>query len=121
MAKVLIIESEPVIARIFQIYLAEHEVMVAHSALSGLELLTVHSPDIVVTEAELPDMGRLGILSALQVASEKPVIVITAGGPWTEVSDYVESAMTMGAAIALRKPVSRDVLRLAVLGILGLD
>lgn len=119
MARVLIIENDALVARMFQIYLAGHEVLLAYRALSGLELLVSHSPDIVITEARLPDLNGLEALAAIRAMGNTPVIVLAGGGDWMEVGDYVDRAMRMGAAMALRKPVSREVLRLAVMGVVA--
>ncbi|MGE4064713.1 MAG: response regulator transcription factor [Rhodospirillaceae bacterium] len=119
MAKILIIEPEPVAARLFQIYLADHVVHLAYRGIGGLELFAAHSPDLVITNAALKDISGLNILRSIRAHGTTPVIIVADRRDWRDAGSYVATALEAGAAIVLRKPVSRTALLSAVDSLLG--
>ena len=53
-------------------------VLAASAGLAGLELAVKESPDVVLLDLGLPDVGGLQLIAMLRAVSEVPVIVITA-------------------------------------------
>ncbi len=80
MARVFIIEDDAEIRRLVANGLARagHDVETAASALDGLRQVVADSPDVLVLDLGLPDMGGDELLRMLRAVSQIPVIVATA-------------------------------------------
>ncbi|MBI4516497.1 MAG: response regulator [Deltaproteobacteria bacterium] len=105
MAKVLVIDDEPMILWPIQQVLgaAGHQVCVAESAAQGLRLFQEQRPDVILLDIRLPDVDGLTILRRI-VAEGGPrtaVIMMTAFDDW---GANRSAAMSLGAAAYLAKP-----------------
>jgi len=89
-----------------------HRVFEATHGKEGLELFHRRSPDIVVTDLEMPEMGGLALICELKNSHPHiPVIVISGTGTLT---DAIE-AIRLGACDYLVKPIKqKDELELAI-------
>jgi DNA-binding response OmpR family regulator len=114
------IEDQRFISQIFCIVLksAGHDVSTATDGRSGLAAFTAESPDLVITDINLPDISGFEVMQVIQQQAKVPVIVLT-GGSANDAGDYLELALKYGAAAAFRKPVSADQMLAAVEKALG--
>lgn len=103
-AEILIIEDDEIINMLLVNYLtkADYKAVGVHSLAEAQDYLENHEPDLIVTDARLPDGDYFDWLPAL--VQMQPVIVLTAYG---SVNNAVE-AMKAGASEYLIKPVSPD-------------
>lgn len=78
--EILIIEDEPSIAEVVDIYLrrAGYQVRTARDGNAALQMLDQHLPDLVVLDVMLPGTDGFSILRWLRDRSDVPVIIITA-------------------------------------------
>jgi DNA-binding response OmpR family regulator len=78
--EILIVEDEPSIAEVVEIYLrrAGYLVQTACDGNNAVKMLELHQPDLVVLDVMLPGMDGFSILRWLRDRSDVPVIIITA-------------------------------------------
>jgi DNA-binding response OmpR family regulator len=79
-AEILIVEDEPSIAEVVELYLrrAGYSVQAVRDGEAALKLLDQHLPDLIVLDVMLPGMDGFSILRWLRDRSDVPVIFITA-------------------------------------------
>jgi DNA-binding response OmpR family regulator len=79
-AEILIVEDEPSIAEVVELYLrrAGYPVQAVRDGEAALKLLDQHLPDLIVLDVMLPGMDGFSILRWLRDRSDVPVIFITA-------------------------------------------
>jgi DNA-binding response OmpR family regulator len=78
--EILIVEDEPSIAEVVEIYLrrAGYQVQAVRDGTAAFRLLEQHLPDLIVLDVMLPGMDGFSILRWLRDHSDVPVIFITA-------------------------------------------
>lgn len=93
MAKILIIEDDPLMARLYEkVFKFEgHEVDVALDGRTGLEKVMSGKPTLIVLDIMMPEMNGLEVLDKLKLdpeAKKIPVVVLTnlAGGQDAEIA-----------------------------------
>ena len=93
MAKILIIEDDPLMARLYEkVFKFEgHEVDVALDGRAGLEKVMTGKPTLIVLDIMMPEMNGLEVLDKLKLdpeAKKIPVVVLTnlAGGQDAEIA-----------------------------------
>jgi two-component system, OmpR family, alkaline phosphatase synthesis response regulator PhoP len=104
MAKILLVEDDPLISRMYQnaFTFEKYEVLVALDGEKGLELAKTNTPDLILLDIMLPNMNGLDVLEQLK-ADEKtknlPVIMLTniAG------NQALETAISKGALMYIIK------------------
>lgn len=102
--KILIIEDEEAIRRIFRYYLEDRnfEVVAASDGTEGIEKFHSEKPDVVLTDLRMPRAGGMEVLKAvISVSDEIPVIVISGVN---SIEDAV-LALRQGAWDYLVKPI----------------
>jgi DNA-binding response OmpR family regulator len=86
-ARILIVEDEPVTAEVFARALrAEgHDVRVARDGMQAMRALREEPPDLVVLDLGLPTMPGLEVLRRLRSGAEQavPVVVVSGAPPQT--------------------------------------
>ncbi len=113
MAKVLVIDDEQAICWALKKILERegHEVSVAGTAESGLEIAEETSPEVVLLDVRLPGMDGLEALEALKERGFRgEVIVITAHGTM----ETAVEAIRLGAFDYLVKPIDTEKVKPAV-------
>ena len=77
---VLVVDDEPNIADLVDIYLARegYRVLKAATGAAGLDAIRDHRPRLVVLDIGLPDMDGLEVCKRLRQTSQVPVIFLTA-------------------------------------------
>lgn len=82
MSKILIIEDEPLVARMYQrsLSLDNFDVVVALGGNEGLEKVKTEKPDIVLLDIMMPEPNGMEVLEKLSTDSETkhiPVVIFT--------------------------------------------
>jgi len=84
MANVLVVDDDPVVRRMAAALIArsgENEVRLAGGGAEALALVEQQTPDLVITDLNMPEIGGLELLKCLRDKHEGlPVIVMTAHG-----------------------------------------
>ncbi len=106
MAHILVIDDESKMTYLVENALADggFSVKSTNSPKEALELIEIHSFDIVVTDFSMPDINGLDILKKVKAKGDAEVIIMTAYG---SVQNAVE-AMKEGAADYIVKPFPMD-------------
>ena len=78
--RVLVIEDEQRIEAFLVALLEanEYEVIVAHTGLEAMSLVSSHCPDLILLDLGLPDMDGIEVLRAVRRWSHMPVLVVSA-------------------------------------------
>jgi two-component system KDP operon response regulator KdpE len=99
---VLIVEDEPEIRKFLAAVLESHHFApsFAETAREGLNLINLHTPEIVILDLGLPDMDGLELIKNVRQWTNVPIIVLSARG---REQDKV-SALELGADDYLTKP-----------------
>jgi two-component system, NtrC family, nitrogen regulation response regulator GlnG len=103
MAKLLIVDDEPLICQSFTwvFATADVEVITAGTVADGLHRFEADRPDVIVLDVQLPDGSGLDLFDRIRGADpRRPVIILTAHGT----TDTAIEAMKRGAFDYLDKP-----------------
>ena len=106
MAKILVIDDEPVVLALLEILLSQqgYDVILADGGWKGLELFRRERPDVVVLDLKMPELDGVTVLTHLrQLDRTQPVIILTGAlAPETEqqirtlgVTEIVEKEFTL--------------------------
>ncbi len=88
--------------------LQNFKVVTAEDGRSGIEASEDLSPDLIITDIEMPRLDGVGMIKALRSQSkfsQVPILAITAYGHWAEAR-----AIEAGADRAMVKPIEPDML-----------
>lgn len=113
MARVLVVDDEPQLARLMVINLKarKYDVDCAQDGRTALDAVANRRPDVVLLDLGLPDMDGIEVIKRLRVWSKVPVLVVSA----RHGSEEKIRALDAGADDYITKPFSMDEL-LARLG-----
>lgn len=119
MAKILVVDDEPVTNRLLSLMLQRnnHTVLTANNGIEALSCLDKTQIDLMITDINMPDMNGLVLLEELRADQRHkhlPVIVLTAIGQ----EHMSQVAAQKGASNFLTRPVSSWELKEAVTGCL---
>lgn len=119
MAKILVVDDEPVTNRLLSLMLQRnnHTVLTANNGVEALSCLDKTHIDLMITDINMPDMNGLTLLETLRANQQHknlPVIVLTAIGQ----EHMSQIAAQKGATDFLTRPVSSWELKEAVSGCL---
>jgi DNA-binding NtrC family response regulator len=113
MARILIIDDDPAMVSVISEICHErgHQTVAFNSGQKGIESLTTHAPQLVITDLKMDKVGGLEILKECrEVLPQTPVILITA---YAKVDTALE-AMKLGAYDYITKPFKVDELQLTI-------
>ena len=123
MTKVLLVEDDPLIIRLYQktLTLEGYEVETAENGLIGLQKLSAFQPDVIMLDIMMPTMNGIEFLEKTKGGEQEkgvPVIVLTNVAD----SDVTLNAAAQGAALVLIKSQTEpDDVVAAVKGVLSKD
>ncbi|HVN54124.1 MAG TPA: response regulator transcription factor [Anaerolineaceae bacterium] len=102
--RILIADDEPLYNRLLQINLLTegYEVITAVNGEEALEMITTHSPDLVILDIMMPKLDGITACERIRQFSNIPVIMLTARG---EEHDRVQG-LNVGADDYIVKPFS---------------
>lgn len=101
---ILIIDDEDIVRRTLQRFIEYRGdvALVANGGTEGLEILTTHPVDLVITDVRMPDIDGMEVLHRVRdFNAEIPVIIVTAYAD----TDMAIQAVNEGAFAFLQKPV----------------
>ncbi|HUP28343.1 MAG TPA: response regulator transcription factor [Chloroflexia bacterium] len=114
---VLVVDDEPNIVEVVSAYLQrEHfKVVTADDGESALQMVSEHSPDLVVLDVMLPRLDGLEVCRRIRSSSNIPVIMLTARGEETDkliglgigADDYITKPFSPRELVARIKVVLR--------------
>jgi DNA-binding response OmpR family regulator len=114
---VVVIEDDPSICELLQLYLSREQYLVhkAGTGGEGLALVRTAAPALVILDLMLPDTSGFDVLKAVRVFSKVPVIVLTARdsdqdkihGLELGADDYVVKPFSPGELVARARAVLR--------------
>jgi CheY-like chemotaxis protein len=112
MATILVIDDELFMLDFVRKILesAQHKVLVATSADSGLEAYREHRPDLVITDLIMPEKDGLEAIQDLRRINPVARIIAISGGGRSGYTNALEAAKAFGAHATVRKPFSPKVL-----------
>ncbi len=113
MARVLVVDDEPKLARVAaeMLELDGHQVARATGGRQALVELAAAPFDVVITDLRMPEVDGLAVLAAARALAAPPeVVLMTAYGT----AESAVAAMKAGAADYVLKPFAMDELRLRV-------
>lgn len=116
---ILLVDDDPVMRELAHAKLQEagYTVLLATNGAEGLEAIKEHSPDLVISDIEMPVMDGYELtrnIRADRKISETPVIVITA----SDHTDAVDRVFAEGATSFLAKPINWTLFNQAVMFVL---
>ena len=108
MARILIIDNDPLLLQLLGMHIARngHEVVPASGAIEGLRLLLEQDFDAVITDVEMPYMDGIEVAKAIRGdprTSHLPILLLTAHG-----GDEIEGEALALHALHVAKPVPAD-------------
>ncbi|MFB8763862.1 response regulator transcription factor [Nocardiopsis alba] len=108
MARLLLIEDDPMVRRGLELALSRHghDVRTADTGEDGLRAYREQAPDLIVLDVMLPGMGGFEVCRHVRADGETPVIILTALGDDFDVVGGLEA----GADDYVVKPVQPTVL-----------
>ncbi|WDP89896.1 MAG: response regulator [Desulfobacter sp.] len=111
--KVLLIDDEPDIRDVLGLSLrdAGYEVICAPDGTCGLELLSAHSPQILITDIKMPGISGLEVLEKAKIAHPDTEVIVTTGFADIEKATI---ALQQDASDFITKPVDDARLHLAM-------
>jgi CheY-like chemotaxis protein len=120
MATILIIDDELFMLDFVRKILesAQHTVLAATSADSGIEAYRAHRPDLVITDLIMPEKDGLEAIQELRKVNPALRIIAISGGGRSGYTNALEAAKAFGARETVRKPFMPNVLLAAVTRVL---
>ncbi len=108
---ILLADDSPIfVAALTGILEADGDMKVAWVAENGIqahEMTANHSPDLVVMDVHMPEMGGLEAIEEIMATTPTPILVLTSD-PRAETSDFIFDAIERGALELIRKPAEFD-------------
>jgi len=118
-ARILVVDDEPQILRVLRPSLAAsgYEMISATTGSEALSAVRHDAPELIILDLGLPDMDGKEVLRKIRIASETPVIVLSARDREAEkimaldlgANDYVEKPFAIGELLARMRATLRQV------------
>ncbi|HVV70786.1 MAG TPA: response regulator, partial [Verrucomicrobiae bacterium] len=105
MNRVLLVDDDPLILKLFRDGLARHDFQVetASDGLEAMKMLRAARPDIVILDLMMPNLSGLDLLAQIRAADDDIAVIILTGHPSLdsatasiqhEVSAYIHKPFT---------------------------
>lgn len=116
MARILVIDDDPWVVKIFQQILEGegHEIMTAGNGQEGLDLFRQNQADLIITDMVMPVKDGLKMIMELEKEFPNVPIIAISGGGVIEPERYLTLAESIGTKKTLTKPVTKAELLNAV-------
>jgi DNA-binding response OmpR family regulator len=115
MKRVLLVDDEPQIGKIFGLKLTHtgYDVVSTTSGADAIELVQTQKFDVMLLDVLMPDATGMDVIDSVRVFSMIPIIIFTAS------PDIFEIAKRFGANDYLSKPINPDLLVEKIKEVLG--
>ena len=122
MAHILLIDDDERLRGMLRMLLVKlgHEVSEAGTGKEGIAAYTGGGVDLVITDVVMPDKEGLETIMELRRKHGAKKIIAMSGGGYMAPSDYLRTALQMGATRAIAKPFSHDAMITLVNEVLAL-
>jgi CheY-like chemotaxis protein len=112
MARILFVDDDPFTLETLRksVQLFGHDAILASSGSQALTLAAERTPDLIIADMRLPDLGGLALIDQLKQNPDTagiPVVILSAGPEL----DAAEQAQAAGASDYLLKPVRLQTLQ----------
>ena len=116
MARILIVDDEPVVRAALRVYLEAdgHDVWEASNGAAVDDLLAEHAPDVVIVDILMPVKDGIETIIGLRRSGHPAKIIAMSGGSGRNLN-FLNIARRLGADATLEKPFDGDDLQ-AVIG-----
>lgn len=104
MIKILVIEDDEACAYTIQgglELLGNYEVMLAHNGKEGLDIFNRFSPDVLVTDIEMPEMDGYELVKQIREKNESVIIIMESG---RKMPKDVVKGFSLGVDSYIKKP-----------------
>ncbi len=121
MPNILIVDDDPQIRKVFRRILEaeDYEVAEAADGKEGASKFRDWPPDLVLMDIFMPEQEGLETIRELRWDFPDVKIIAISGGGKSGRMEPLDAAQKFGAALALRKPISREDLLASVKEVLG--
>ncbi len=108
MARILVIDDQPLIRDVFREALEDegHHVTVAADGYEGVQSCHDVRPDLVLVDLQMPGLDGFETIRQLRSVGDIPIIAMSGGGEWVQGTNQLEIALHLGAVRTFEKPVS---------------
>lgn len=124
MAKVLVVDDDPVSRTLIRAILVkdEHEVTLCPSALEAIEALSFHAFDVVVTDIMMPEHDGFEVIQAARnLRPDTPIIILSAIDEKVPPELSAAAFERLGVRRVIHKPINPAVLVSEVLAAVVAD
>ncbi len=107
--RLVVIDDEPVLLRLFSAFLSGHEVLTATEPEKGLALVRAHTPDLVLCDLTMPGLSGQDVYRTLMregVIKAQQFVIISGGA----INEEAAAFMQVFPGRVLQKPVARSTL-----------
>ncbi|MDX2470759.1 MAG: response regulator [SAR324 cluster bacterium] len=110
--QVVLIEDEPVTAKLMRLELEKHNFKVHCflSAKEGLSFIEHHHIDIVLTDIFIPDLDGVNLIKIIRLVNKEIPIIAMSSQPETKYISVSSNAIAAGANSFFPKPVNKKAL-----------
>ena len=104
--KILVIDDDEISRCLIETWLEfdGHQVHLAANGVSGMRLMRLEQPDIVITDILMPDQDGLGLIRCMRQEFPAVKILAISGGGTVGSLDLLVAAGRLGADATLAKP-----------------
>jgi len=107
MARILVIDDQPLIREIFREALEDdgHHVMVAADGYEGVQSYHETRPDLVMVDLQMPGLDGFETIRQLRTVGDVPIIAMTGAAELIRGANLLEIALRLGAVRTFEKPL----------------
>src|SRR4029079_2422129 len=102
--RILVIDDNEDLRRLLLLVLSNYTVLEAANGREGLQVFRDHSPELVITDMIMPEMGGVETIKALQQQNPTPKVIAISGGGHAPAANYLWIAEQLGVNRTLEKP-----------------
>ena len=120
MARILVVDDDPMVCMAIQVYLARHklEVVVADGGEAGLRALDDGGFDVMLVDIFMPHMRGFESIRIFHERAPSVPLIAMSGYAFANLNasapDFLHMALDLGASHCLRKPFTPDALLAAI-------
>jgi CheY-like chemotaxis protein len=107
MARILVIDDQPLIRDLFREALEHHghHVTVAADGYEGVRSCHETRPDVVMVDLQVPGLDGFETIRQLRTMGHVPIIAMSGGGESDQGANLLEIARHLGAERTVQKPI----------------